>query len=179
MQTESRSSALRISALETIRLDEFPNVLWVRVHTDSGLIGLGETFYGAQAVEAHIHETLAERLLGQDALRIEALNRAMTALRWRIPAPGSSTAPPRQLISRCGICSASIAICRCTRCWRPVLRSAAHLQHLCRLSIRASGDFRATANWQPTATGPYEDLDAFMHRADEQPRACWRAVSRR
>ena len=30
-----------------------------------------------------------------------------------------------------------------------------------------SGDFRALANWNPSATaGPYEDLDAFMHRAD-------------
>ena len=37
---------MKITALETIRLDEFPNVLWVRVHTDEGLAGLGETFSG-------------------------------------------------------------------------------------------------------------------------------------
>ena len=71
---------MKITKLETLRTQEFSNVLWVRVYTDAGPIGLGETFYGAGAVEAHIHDTLAVRLLGQDPLRIEALNRVMTDL---------------------------------------------------------------------------------------------------
>ncbi|MCB1882846.1 MAG: mandelate racemase/muconate lactonizing enzyme family protein [Geminicoccaceae bacterium] len=71
---------MKITALETLRTEEFSNVLWVRVHTDAGTIGLGETFYGAGAVEAHVHDTLAPRLLGQDPLRIEALNRVMVDL---------------------------------------------------------------------------------------------------
>ena len=71
---------MRITAIETLRAEEFANVLWVRVHTDSGIVGLGETFYGAEAVEAHIHGTLAGRLLGKDPLRIEALNRDMVSL---------------------------------------------------------------------------------------------------
>ena len=71
---------MKITKLETLRTQEFSNVLWVRVYTDAGPIGLGETFYGAGAVEAHIHDTLAGRLLGQDPLRIEALNRVMTDL---------------------------------------------------------------------------------------------------
>ena len=71
---------MKITFLETLRLDEFYNVLWVRVGTDSGLVGLGETFYGAGAVEAHIHETLAQRLLGRDPLQIERLNREMVNL---------------------------------------------------------------------------------------------------
>ena len=71
---------MKITALETLRTEEFSNVLWVRVHTDSGVIGLGETFYGAGAVEAHIHDTLAGRLLGRDPLHIEALNKDMVNL---------------------------------------------------------------------------------------------------
>jgi galactonate dehydratase len=71
---------MKITSLETLRLDEFFNVLWVRVGTDSGLVGLGETFYGAGAVEAHIHETLAQRLLGRDPLQIERLNKEMVNL---------------------------------------------------------------------------------------------------
>ena len=55
-------------------------MLWVRVHTDAGVIGLGETFYGAGAVEAHIHDTLAGRLLGRNPLHIEALHREMLNL---------------------------------------------------------------------------------------------------
>ena len=38
---------MKVTAVETIRLGEFPNVLWVQVHTDEGLVGLGETFMGS------------------------------------------------------------------------------------------------------------------------------------
>ncbi|HEY4069436.1 MAG TPA: mandelate racemase/muconate lactonizing enzyme family protein [Burkholderiaceae bacterium] len=62
---------MRITALETIRVEEFPNLLWVEVHTDEGLVGLGETFRGAQAVEAQIHSMAAPLLLGKEALTIE------------------------------------------------------------------------------------------------------------
>src|ERR1700744_6681809 len=71
---------MKITAIETLRTEEFANVLWVRIHTDAGVIGLGETFYGAGAVESHIHDTLAIRLLGRDPLRIEAIHRDMLNL---------------------------------------------------------------------------------------------------
>jgi L-alanine-DL-glutamate epimerase-like enolase superfamily enzyme len=61
---------LKITEVETIRLGEFPNIIWVRVHTDEGLVGLGETFMGAQAVEAYIHEWVGPKLLGKDPLAI-------------------------------------------------------------------------------------------------------------
>ena len=57
---------MKITAIETVRIEEFPNLLWVQVSTDDGLVGLGETFFGPGAVEAHIHETIAPILLGQD-----------------------------------------------------------------------------------------------------------------
>ena len=34
---------MKITSLETIRLAAFPAHLWLRVHTDAGLVGLGET----------------------------------------------------------------------------------------------------------------------------------------
>ena len=56
----------------------------MRLHTDEGLVGLGETFMGAQAVEAYLHEWVAPRLKGQDPLAIEARNRDLTGyLGWR------------------------------------------------------------------------------------------------
>ena len=84
---------MKITALETLRTEEFSNVLWVRVHTDEGTIGLGETFYGAGAVEAHIHDTLAARLLGQDPLRIEAINSIMNDLPMEGPGLGTDLLP--------------------------------------------------------------------------------------
>ena len=68
---------MRISRIETLRLDEFPNILWVMVHTDSNLVGLGETFFGAQAVEAAMHETVASQMLGVDPLAIERHSRQL------------------------------------------------------------------------------------------------------
>ena len=56
-----------ISKIETLRLPEHPNTLWLRVHTPEGLIGLGETYYLPGAVEAIIHEWAAPLLLGQSA----------------------------------------------------------------------------------------------------------------
>ena len=55
---------MKITSIETVRLGEFANIIWVRIHTDEGLIGLGETFMGAAAVEAYIHETVAPKLIG-------------------------------------------------------------------------------------------------------------------
>jgi galactonate dehydratase len=66
---------MKITAIETINLDEFPNVLWVHVHTDEGIVGLGETFYAVEPVIAHIHQTLAPYLLGKDPLTIDKHSR--------------------------------------------------------------------------------------------------------
>lgn len=70
---------MKITAIETIRIEEFPNLLWVEVHTDEGLKGLGETFFGAQAVEAYIHESAVQKLLGHDALAIDKIARDLVS----------------------------------------------------------------------------------------------------
>ena len=63
----------RITAVETILDPRHPILTWVRLHTDSGLIGLGETFQSPRAVAELIHETLAKMLIGQDPTEIELL----------------------------------------------------------------------------------------------------------
>ncbi|MFO0186888.1 MAG: mandelate racemase/muconate lactonizing enzyme family protein, partial [Alphaproteobacteria bacterium] len=65
----------KIRALRTIRIAERPNLLWLEVETDDGLMGLGEAFRGAAAVEAVIHESVAPFLLGRDARQIEGISR--------------------------------------------------------------------------------------------------------
>src|SRR5512139_4063337 len=159
---------MKITALETLRLGEFANLLWVRLHTDQGPVGLGETFMGAAAVEAYLHETVAPKLLGRDPLRIEAINGALANyLGWR--SAGVETR---------GNSAVDIAL------WdlfgkvhgRPVAdmlggrsRDAIRVYNTC-AGYRYIRDARAqaVANWHAGATGgPYEDLDAFLHRADE------------
>ena len=63
---------MKIIQVDTVHVAAYPNILWLQIHTDSGLVGLGETFRGAQAVQAQIHELVAPYLLGKDALAIEA-----------------------------------------------------------------------------------------------------------
>lgn len=68
---------MKITGIETINLKEFRNVTWVRVHTDAGSFGLGETFYGTESVCGFIHETLAHELIGRDPTQIDAISRLM------------------------------------------------------------------------------------------------------
>src|SRR5215210_540294 len=63
-----------ITALRTIRLAERPNLIWVQIDTDEGLSGLGESFRGAEAVEAVVHEHVAPWLIGRDSRHIEAVS---------------------------------------------------------------------------------------------------------
>ena len=64
---------MRITAIETIHLSRGITVhagpihwLWVRIHTDEGLVGLGETYPRPEAEAAIIHRALAPVLLGRD-----------------------------------------------------------------------------------------------------------------
>ncbi len=65
---------MKITKLETVRAAERANLIWLLVHTDEGITGLGETFFGAEAVEGHIHEYIAPRVIGRDPLEIDKLS---------------------------------------------------------------------------------------------------------
>lgn len=62
---------MKITKIETVWCDTLLPTSWVRIHTDDGLIGLGETYYIPRAVSAVIHDMLAKVLLGRNPLDIE------------------------------------------------------------------------------------------------------------
>ncbi|MFN9456296.1 MAG: mandelate racemase/muconate lactonizing enzyme family protein [Acidobacteriota bacterium] len=71
---------MKITNIETLRRQRGVTVharpiqwLWVLIHTDTGLSGLGETYPHPAAEEAVVHSSLAPRLLGQDPSRIDRL----------------------------------------------------------------------------------------------------------
>jgi L-alanine-DL-glutamate epimerase-like enolase superfamily enzyme len=68
---------VKIDRIESVRHVDLPNLAYVQIYVDEGLVGVGETFYGAEAVEAHIHSVAAPLLLGEDPLRIAAHNNAL------------------------------------------------------------------------------------------------------
>jgi galactonate dehydratase len=165
---DGRTCAVKITSIETLRTEEFANVLWVRVHSDAGVIGLGETFYGAGAVEAQIHDTFAARLLGRDPLHIEAIHRDMLNL----PMAQSSTGVEYRAASAIDIALWDL-FGKVTN--QPI---AQLLGGFSRPRIRtyntcAGTEYMRTArgqvtgNWGLGATRDYDDLNAFLHRADE------------
>lgn len=160
--------AAKVSAIETIRVEEFPNLLWVRVIADDGSDGLGETFYGPGAAEAHIHDIIAPYLLGKDPHRIEQHQRHLTGY------VGFSGAGAEMR----GRSAVDIAL------WDLFAKSKDMPLHQAlggavRDSIRVYNTCAGTRYVQnrPTqgtdnfgldaSSDGYEDLDAFLNRADE------------
>ena len=159
---------MKVSAIETIRIAEFPNLLWTRVHTDEGLTGLGETFYGPGSAEAHIHEVIAPILLGQDPLLIgrhhprligyvgftgaSAEQRGRSAIDialWDIW--GKATGQPvHQLLG--GAVRDSIR----------VYNTCAGYRYVRNREGQGTQNFGLSGN-----EGPFEDLDGFLNSADE------------
>lgn len=159
---------MKITQVETIRLGEFPNIIWVRLHTDEGLVGLGETFMGAQAVEAHVHEWAAQKLLGKDPLAIEARNRELTGyLGWRgsgVETRGNSAIDIAlwDIFGKAANMPLHTALGGKSRDAIRIYNTCAGYQY-----VRNTNN-QNTANWGlGQSAGPYEDLEGFLHRADE------------
>jgi L-alanine-DL-glutamate epimerase-like enolase superfamily enzyme len=80
MDNSTGGITMKISRIETIRVGEFPQIIWVQVHTDTGLVGLGETWYAASTVQAAVHDHFGPTLIGRDPFAIERHWQTMFAL---------------------------------------------------------------------------------------------------
>lgn len=162
---------MKIIEVETLRLSEHPNLIWVRVHTDEGLTGLGETYFGTGAVEADIHDRIAPMILGQDARRIEFLNHKMT------PYVGfTGTGAEIRALSAVDVALWDIAgkaagapICDLlggrTRAEIPIYNTCAGPNYVSKTSAVRPDNFGDKAD---TSNGViYEDLEAFLNAPED------------
>jgi L-alanine-DL-glutamate epimerase-like enolase superfamily enzyme len=147
-----------------------PSVLWVRVGTDDGPAGLGETWFGAATVEAEIHDRIAPLLLGRDARRIDQLKRMMT------PYVGfCGTGAEMRALSAIDVALWDIAgkaagkpLCDVlggrVRGRIPVYNTCAGPNY-----VSTTSDVRPSNFGLPEgqSKAEYEDLDAFLNRADD------------
>jgi galactonate dehydratase len=172
LAVQVREHQVKITKVETVRLDEFPNIIWVRIHTDEGLVGLGETFMGARAVEAYIHEWATPKLLGQDPLAIEARNRELMGyLGWRgsgVETRGNSAIDIAlwDLFGKAANMPLYTALGGKSRDSIRIYNTCAGYQYI-RSTVNQN-----TSNWgigdqKKNSAGPYEDLEGFLNRADE------------
>jgi galactonate dehydratase len=167
---------MKVTAIETLRLAEFPFLLWLRVHTDSGIVGTGETFWAPGPVASYLHEIVAPYLIGKDPRDIELHDRTLGNVYVGARDSGAEVR---------GNSAVNIALWDILGrtlnepVWRllggrthqsvPVYNTCAGYGH-----VRASSKhshFERTEDWSlkpgALAAGPYEDLLAWRYDAGE------------
>lgn len=64
---------MKITAIESLQWAAYPRLLVIRVHTDTGIIGVGETVDKVHGSKGALHGTIAPLVLGQDPRDIEGI----------------------------------------------------------------------------------------------------------
>jgi L-alanine-DL-glutamate epimerase-like enolase superfamily enzyme len=159
---------MKITKIETVHLGDYPHILFIGVHTDEGLVGWGDTYYMTDAVRGYIHQFAAPMLLGHDPLAIELHWRRLYEVIAHIAGKGAEIR---------GLSALDVAL------W-DILGQAAGmpiwqvLGGAARDRIKTYNTCGGPTYGRPTrggasygtdtnSTGKYEDLVAFMTRADE------------
>jgi L-alanine-DL-glutamate epimerase-like enolase superfamily enzyme len=159
---------MKVTAIETIRVDAFPNLLWVEIVTDEGLLGLGETFYGPAAAEAHIHQLIAPYLLGKDPRAIEAHQAHLAGYVGFVGSSAEMRGRSAVDIALWDILGKSAGLPICDLLGGRV-RERIKVYNTCAgYSYVQTKVTQGTDNFGLAARrGQYEDLDAFLNRPEE------------
>ena len=163
---------MKISRIETVHVGEYANILFVRVHTDDGRVGIGDTYYTPAATSAFVHDVGAPMLLGHDARDVDAHWRRMYDATHVYGNRGNEM----RAISALDVAlwdlfsqAADMPLCRALG---GQFRDRVPIYNTCAGPLYARGTPgvpRATPQSSP-GDGPYEDLTAFQERADELAR---------
>ena len=162
---------MTLVALETLRPAVQPNVTLLRLRTDTGLVGIGEAFFAAGAVEAYLHDHVAPVLLGWDDPTPEA---AAARLAPYVGFQGGGV-ETRAL----GAVDLALWDLLGRRAGLPVVdllggavRESIPIYNTCAGSgYVGSSSRQESGNWGLDRATAYEDLNAFLHRPAELARA--------
>ena len=167
---------MKITAVETLELAEFPFLFWLRLHTDAGIVGTGETFFAPAPVAAYIHGNAASYLLGKDPRDIELHDRRLGSVYVGARDSGAEMR---------GNSAVNIALWDIygqaldEPVWRllggrthesvPIYNTCAGYGHI--RATKRNALFERTEDWSlkagDAAEGPYEDLLAWRFNADK------------
>jgi len=161
---------MKITAVETILVEEFPNLTWVQVHTDEGLVGLGETFFGAPAVAAQVHDFIAPYLIGKNPLQIERHHAKLLPYAGRGGSSVEMRAASAIDVALWDIFGKAInepiyqALGGATRDDVRIYNTCAGYQYVRKAPAQVTENYGLN---QQNSAGPYEDLEGFLNNADE------------
>ena len=159
---------MKINKIETIWFKDKPKLVFLRIHTDDGISGIGETYEMPAAFESYIHSEGAKYLLGKSALDID---KHWTHF-YRTPRLALGKSLEIRALSAIDMALWDILGKHLKQPIYQLLGGA------CREKIRvyntcAGYDYVGDSGLGYHATGqgldanrPYEDLHAFLHHAD-------------
>jgi L-alanine-DL-glutamate epimerase-like enolase superfamily enzyme len=171
---------MKIVAVETLELAEFPFLFWLRLHTDAGIVGTGETFFAPAPVAAYIHGNVASYLLGKDPRDIELHDRRLGSVYVGARDSGAEMRGNSAVnIALWDIYGQALG----EPVWRllggrthesvPIYNTCAGYGHI--RATKRNALFERTEDWSlkagDAAEGPYEDLLAWRFNADTLARS--------
>jgi L-alanine-DL-glutamate epimerase-like enolase superfamily enzyme len=69
---------MKITTVESFVHLDFPNIIYVKIGTDAGVYGVGESYYFGRTVATFVEEFVAPTLIGLDPANIESISRKLT-----------------------------------------------------------------------------------------------------
>lgn len=69
---------MKITSVESFVHQDFPNIIYVKIGTDAGVYGIGESYYFGRTVATFVEEFVAPTLIGLDPANIESISRKLT-----------------------------------------------------------------------------------------------------
>jgi len=171
---------MKVTRIDTILLGEFPQMLWLRVHADDGLVGTGETFFAPGAVAAYVHDHVAPYLLGKDPRDVELHSFRLQSVYVGSRDSGAETRGNSAIdLALWDLCGQALG----EPVWRllggrthervPVYNTCAGYDHA--RPSRRNALFERNEDWSLGAAEdpdrPYEDLLAFRFEADRLARS--------
>lgn len=162
------ATTAKIARIETVRSTIQPNVTHVLVTDTDGITGLGETFYGASSVEAHLHDVIVPTLMAE---KPDVSPQAVSAVVEGYVGYSGSGAEVRAR-SALDIALWDIAAKRQNMPLRTLLNPGARssiesyntcsgMNYVNAESRQSSSNWGFTGNTRPP--GDFEDLWAFLH----------------
>ena len=155
---------MRIVALETLRPSFQNNLCVVVLHTEAGTVGLGDAFFQSAAVETYLHTHVAPLLLGQDDPSPEAIATLLAPYVGfqgggvEVRGNGAVDIALWDLLGQHTGLNVSRLLGGPVRNSIPVYNTCAGPDYIQETSRQTS------ANWGDSATGDYQDLNAFLTR---------------